>query len=86
MEITARQLINPGILKMDEERIKAISRFKDAVHRSKFLNANEKRHWVLLSYLLNGDQLMEGQKLIINEDLRQLRMAQKIEIISSKEK
>ena len=86
MEISPKQLINPGVLKMDEERREAISRFKDAVHRAKFLNANEKQNWVLLSYLLTGDQLTEGQKLIINEDLRQLKMAQKIEIVPSKEK
>lgn len=83
MEITARQLINPGVAELDQKRREAIARFKEAVVHAKFLGENEKLNWTYLGYLLNSEQLIEAQKLIINQDLKYLR---KFEIIQNKEK
>ncbi|MBN1258800.1 hypothetical protein JXA05_03520 [Candidatus Peregrinibacteria bacterium] len=83
MEITPRQLINPGVLKLDEKRREAVTRFKEAVARAKFLNSDEKRNWTVLGYLLTGEQLMEAQKLIIGQDLKYMK---NIEVVLPKEK
>ncbi len=83
MEISPKQIINPGVLVLDEKRRESLARFKDAVKHAKFLNTNEQQHWTILGYLLNSEQLIEAQKLIIGQDLKYLR---EVEVVLPKEK
>ena len=86
MKIDPRQFINPGIIKYDEKRRGMLARFKEAVRRARFLNKNEKRNWTLLGYILRTKQLEEAERLIISEDLRCLKIRQKLEKIKPKPK
>lgn len=86
MKIPARQLINPGVLKEDKKRREKRDRFKEAVRRARFLNSDEKRNWTLLGYLLTNKQLEAAERLIISENLRRLKIKQKLEKIKPKEK
>jgi hypothetical protein len=79
MNITTQQLINPGIIEYDKKRHEKIIRFKDSVSKARFLNTEEKRHWTMLGYILNNDQLDDVQKMIINEDLRRLNTKESLE-------
>jgi len=81
MQINPQQFINPGVIDYDQKRHEKIMLFKDAVKRSRFLNDDEKRHWIVLGYLLTNKQLDEVQKLIINEDLKRLKMKESLEKI-----
>jgi len=81
MQINPQQFINPGVIEYDQKRHEKIMRYKDAVNRARFLNLDEKKHWIVLGYLLTNDQLDEVQKLIINEDLKRLKMKESLEKI-----
>ena len=81
MQITNQQLTNPGIFDASEKRIKQLNRFKEAIKRSRFLNEKEKGNWTLLGYILTESQLLEAERLIITEDLRQLKIRQDLEKI-----
>ncbi|MBU0727575.1 hypothetical protein KKA95_02720, partial [Patescibacteria group bacterium] len=78
--------VDPGII-YDQQRRASLDRYQKAVERAGFLNERDKRNWGLLAHMLTTEQLVEGEKLIINEDLRRLKMRQKLERIKpSKEK
>ena len=81
MKITDDQLNNPNLFDYDKKRHVTLSRFKEAVRRALFLNDDEKRHWIMLGYILSNAQLAEAETLIINEDLRRLHTKQKLERI-----
>lgn len=83
MQITPRQLINPGVIEYDEKRRNALERFKEAVRKAEFLKDPEKNNWTILGYLLTNEQLAEAEKLILNEDLRRLRIRKQLEILKS---
>jgi hypothetical protein len=86
MQITARQLINPGVIEYDEKRRNALERFKQAVNRAGFLKNPEKDNWMIMGYLLTTEQLTEAEKLILNEDLRRLHTREQLEILKSQSK
>lgn len=71
-------MIASGII-YTEERKKRQDRYVGAVERAHFLNAEEKKHWVLLSSLLTTKQLKEAELLIIDEDLKRLAMQEQLE-------
>jgi hypothetical protein len=81
MPFTSQQLLNPGNIVYDDERRKAKERYLQAVERASFLDEREKRNWALLGSLLTGQQLLEGEKLIIDEDLRRLQVRRQLEAI-----
>lgn len=81
MNIQPQQLVNPGIYEYDKKRHEKMARYKEAVRRAMFLNKEEKENWKTLGYLLTTEQLIEAEKLIINEDLKRLKK-QAIERIS----
>jgi hypothetical protein len=81
MPFTAQQLLNPGDIAYDEERRKCQDRYQKAVERALFLDEREKRNWALLGNLLSRKQLMEGEKLIINENLRRLQVQKQLEAV-----
>lgn len=81
MPFTPQQLLNPGNIVYDDERRKAQDRYQKAVERSSFLDEREKRNWALLGSLLSKKQLMEGEAIIINEDLRRLQVRRQLEVI-----
>ena len=58
-----------------------MERYEKAVGRATFLSKREKRNWLLLSHMLSKQQLTEAEKLIINEDLRYLKVRQQLERI-----
>lgn len=64
-----------------EERKKRQERYQEAVKRSHFFDEEEKKHWVLLGYILTTDQLQEAEHLIIDEDLRRLATQEQLEKI-----
>jgi len=78
---TTAQLLHPGNIKYDEERREKMERYKKAVERATFLGKREKRNWLLLAHMLSKQQLIEAEKLIINEDLRYLKVRQQLEKI-----
>ena len=81
------QVINPGIIAYDVKRQRSMQRYQKAVERAGFLSDRDKRNWGLLAHMLTTEQLQEGEKLIINEDLRRLKMRQKLERVKkNKEK
>jgi len=84
MKITQQQIVNPGAIDASEKRKKQFKRFTEAVNRAKFLSVKEKRHWILLGYILTSTQLLEAEHSIINEDLRVLKMKYNLEKIKSK--
>ncbi len=86
MNITQRQIANPGIYEYDDRKRKAFMRYKESVGNANFLNESEKRNWKLLGYLLSAEQLKQAEKLIISEGLRMLKMKKQLEIIKTKEK
>lgn len=81
MQYTSAQLLHAGNIKYDEDRKAKLERYEKAVERATFLNKREKRNWLLLSCMLSKQQLLEAEKLIINEDLRLLKMHQQLEKI-----
>ena len=81
MPFTAQQLLNPGNIVYDVDRRKCQDRYQQAVERASFLDEREKRNWALLGSLLTKKQLLEGERLIIDEDLRRLRVRKELEII-----
>ena len=84
---TSSQLLHPGNIKYDDERREKMERYEKAVERATFLSKREKRNWLLLGHMLSKKQLIEAEKLILNEDLRLLRMKQQLEKIKpTKEK
>ena len=64
-----------------EERKKRQQRYQEAIKRAHFLEAEEKKHWALLGYILTNDQLQEAEHLIIDEDLRRLATQEQLEKI-----
>jgi hypothetical protein len=64
-----------------EERKKCQERYQAAVERAHFLEAQEKKHWALLGYILTTEQLKEAEHLIIDEDLRRLATQESLERI-----
>ena len=78
MDIPQQQIINPGILDLTEKRQKKLNNYKKAVNRAGFLNNSEKSNWITLGYLLTDEQLAEAQQLIINEDLRRLKIRKQL--------
>ncbi len=84
MNITNQQLTHPGIFDSSKKRLNQLKRFKEAVKQAKFLLKNEKRNWLLLGYILTASQLLEAERLIINEDLRALKIKQKLERLKPK--
>lgn len=83
MNITNQQILHPGVIDDSEKHAKQLARFREAVNRAKFLDKKEKRHWALLSHILTTEQLSEGERMIINEDLRLLETKQNLEKIKS---
>ena len=81
MKIDPKQIINPSIFTYNEKRNEKITRYKKAVKRAMFLSEDEKRNWIVLSYLLTNDQLNEAERLIINQDLKRLKKKQALEKI-----
>ncbi len=81
MKISQKQITNPGIIDASDKRKRQFSRYKEAVRRAKFLNDKEKKHWTLLGYLLDVNQLLEAERLIISEDLKLLKVKQELERI-----
>jgi hypothetical protein len=81
MPFTAQQLLDPGNIVYDDERRKCQERYQKAVERASFLDEREKRNWALLGSLLTKEQLLEGEKLIIDEDLRRLQVRKQLEVI-----
>lgn len=79
MEISPAQLINPGVFEYDDTRRKQIARFHEAVRRAQFLDDGQKSRWRTMGYLLTNDQLKDGEQMIILEDLRRLKMRQRLE-------
>jgi len=75
------QLLHPGNIKYDEDRKQKMERYKKAVERAQFLSKREKRNWLLLGHMLSKKQLVEAEKLILNEDLRYLKVRQQLERI-----
>jgi hypothetical protein len=86
MQITPRQLINPGVIEYDEKRRDALECFKDAVKKAEFLKDPEKNNWTILGYLLTNEQLAEAQKLILNEDMRRLHTREQLEVLKAQSK
>jgi hypothetical protein len=78
---TTAQLLHPGNISYDDERRKKMERYEKAVKRAQFLSEREKRNWLLLGHMLSKQQLLEAEKLIINEDLRLLNVRQQLEKI-----
>lgn len=86
MEI-APVLINPGILEYDDNRRRQIERYKEAVHKKKFLNNEQRRKWERMAYLLSTPELQQAAQLILQEDVQRLKMQGKLEKLrSNKEK
>ena len=86
MQISATQLMNPGVIDYDDNRHKKMQRYKDAVKRAKFLNKDQKDRWNMLGYCLETDQLEEAEDIIINENLRRLKTKQSLEKLKPKPK
>jgi len=86
MHITQQQFINPGVLELTKKRQEALDRYKTAVNRAGFLKKAEKDNWIMLGYLLTNEQLIEAEKLILNEDLRRLKVRGQLERIKPKPK
>lgn len=84
MKISQQQIINPGIFDQDEKYHKQLRRFERAVERAHFLNDEEKNHWYALGCIMSTEQLLEAERLIINEDLKKLQTRQKLEKLKSK--
>jgi hypothetical protein len=84
MEIQPQQLINPGVYEYTDERRQRLERFKEAVRRSHFLEADEKIRWTMTAYLLKDDQLSEAEKMIISADLNYMLIHQKLEVLQPK--
>ena len=84
MQITEQQIINPGTFVYDDERRERLERFHGAVRRATFLDDEERERWMVLSFVLNNDQLKEGERLVIDEDLRLLQMRKDLERIKPK--
>lgn len=81
MPFTSQQLLNPGNIVYDDDRRKYQDRYQQAVERASFLDEREKRNWSLLGSLLTKKQLLEGERLIIDEDLRRLKVRKELEVI-----
>ena len=82
-----QQIVGPGALVYDEQRRNKLGRYKEAVRRAGFLSNRDKENWYLLAHIMTTDQLREGEQIIINEDLRRLRIKYKLEKIKpNKEK
>ena len=81
-----QQIVNPSILDYTKKRQESLSRYKDAVGRAGFLNQSERDNWIMLGYLLTDEQLVEAEKLIINEDMRRLKIRGQLERIKPKPK
>ncbi|MBN2306751.1 hypothetical protein JXD20_02090 [Candidatus Peregrinibacteria bacterium] len=73
--------MHPAGIIYTEERKKNHQRYLEAVKRSHFLEAKEKKYWELLGYMLTSDQLKEAEHLIIDEDLRRLATQEQLEKI-----
>ena len=86
MHITQQQFINPGVLELTKKRQEVLDRYKSAVKRAKFLDTKEKDNWIMMGYLLTNEQLTEAERLIINEDLRRLKVRGQLERIKPKPK
>lgn len=86
MHITQQQFTHPGVLELTKKRHDALEHYKKAVDCAGFLKKAEKDNWIMLGYLLTNEQLTEAEKLIINEDLRRLKVRGQLERIKPKPK
>ncbi len=79
MRITTHQITNPGIYDASDRRKKEMTKYKKAIKRSKFLTKKEKRHWELLGHILTTNQILEAQRIILDEDLKHFKTKQALE-------
>lgn len=79
MKITSQQIVNPGVIEIDKKRYNKMAEFKESVKRAQFLNEQEKKNWNTLGYILTNEQLDEARNLIINEDLKRLKVKTQLE-------
>lgn len=86
MEISPSIINNPGIFEHDDKRRKALSKFKDIVKKSKFLDKEQKKNWSLLGYYLSTPDLNKAERSILQENLRRLKIQHKLERLKRKEK
>ena len=56
----------------DTDRKTKQDRYQGAVRRASFLSDKEKKHWGLLGFVLSTRQLLDAERIIIDEDLRRL--------------
>ncbi len=72
--------MNSGII-YDITRDQKLAHYEEAVNRAHFLVDEEKRHWRMMGYILTIEQLAEAERLILDEDLRQLATQEQLEKI-----
>ena len=65
----------------NEPWYKAQIRYQEAVKRAGFLSNEEKVNWFILGGSLTLKELQEAEKVIINEDLRRLKVRGELEKI-----
>lgn len=82
MEISAQQILRPKLMEMDAVRISALHQFHLALDLAELIQPEEKAEWKALSYLLTTDQLLEAQKEVTEESLKQLKIEQKLKTLS----
>lgn len=86
MKISPTIINNPGIYEHNDKRRKALSKFKDTVKKSKFLDKEQKKNWTLLGYYLKTPELNKTERSILQENLRRLKIQHKLERLKRKEK
>lgn len=86
MNITKQQILNPGIYSASDKHRKKIKKYQKSVDRARFLSDKEKKHWKLLAYIMTNAQLEEAERMILNEEIRQLKIKQSLEKIKPKPK
>lgn len=79
MKITTHQITNPGIYDSSDRRKKEMTKYKEYLKRAKFLTKKEKIHWELLGHILTTDQIMEAQRIILDENLKSFKTKQALE-------
>ncbi len=66
--------------------VNASKRYEKAVERAIFLSEEEKFNWKVLTSHLSEVELIQAEKLIINEDLRRLNVREKLHKIKPQKK
>lgn len=58
----------------DQTRHNTLLRFNQAVRRAGFLTDKEKINWYVMGVSLTNEELQQAERVIINEDLRILKV------------